>query len=114
MRGSAVAVLALVFVSALPHHGERGAGRFQEEAAQRPPLLVVIGRLAPRRREADGAQDATVEAAIAKAGFGALILSGWILPVAFIVISPLLVMAFLLLLSEAMNLHWPASVYTLL
>ena len=29
-------------------------------------------------------------AAIAKAGFGALILSGWILPVAFIVISPLL------------------------
>jgi inorganic phosphate transporter, PiT family len=32
-------------------------------------------------------------AAIAKAGFGALILSGWVLPVAFIVVSPLLGMS---------------------
>ena len=32
-------------------------------------------------------------AAIAKAGFGALILGGWILPLLFIVISPLLGMA---------------------
>jgi PiT family inorganic phosphate transporter len=32
-------------------------------------------------------------AAIAKAGFGALILSGWVLPVAFIVVSPVLGMS---------------------
>jgi PiT family inorganic phosphate transporter len=42
-------------------------------------------------------------AAIAKAGFGALILSGWILPVAFIVISPLLGMTIALLLTVALS-----------
>jgi PiT family inorganic phosphate transporter len=43
-------------------------------------------------------------AAIAKAGFGALILSGWILPVTFIVISPLLGMTIALVL--AVGLSW--------
>jgi PiT family inorganic phosphate transporter len=43
-------------------------------------------------------------AAIAKAGFGALILSGWILPVAFIVISPLLGM--LIALALTVGLSW--------
>jgi PiT family inorganic phosphate transporter len=43
-------------------------------------------------------------AAIAKAGFGALILSGWILPVAFIVISPLLGMVIALILT--LGLSW--------
>jgi inorganic phosphate transporter, PiT family len=43
-------------------------------------------------------------AAIAKAGFGALILSGWILPVAFIVISPLLGM--LISLALTIGLSW--------
>jgi PiT family inorganic phosphate transporter len=42
-------------------------------------------------------------AAIAKAGFGALILSGWILPVAFIVLSPLLGMAIALLLTVGLS-----------
>lgn len=42
-------------------------------------------------------------AAIAKAGFGALILSGWILPVAFIVISPLLGMLIALILTVALS-----------
>ena len=42
-------------------------------------------------------------AAIAKAGFGALILSGWILPVAFIVISPLLGMVIALLLTVGLS-----------
>ncbi len=42
-------------------------------------------------------------AAIAKAGFGALILSGWILPVTFIVISPLLGMTISLLLTVALS-----------
>jgi inorganic phosphate transporter, PiT family len=43
-------------------------------------------------------------AAIAKAGFGALILPGWVLPVAFIVISPLLGM--LLALALTVGLSW--------
>jgi inorganic phosphate transporter, PiT family len=43
-------------------------------------------------------------AAIAKAGFGALILSGWVLPVAFIVISPLLGM--LIALGLTVGLSW--------
>jgi PiT family inorganic phosphate transporter len=43
-------------------------------------------------------------AAIAKAGFGALILGGWILPVAFIVISPLLGM--LIALALTVGLSW--------
>ena len=43
-------------------------------------------------------------AAIAKAGFGALILSGWILPVAFIVISPLLGMT--IALGLTVGLSW--------
>lgn len=42
-------------------------------------------------------------AAIAKAGFGALILSGWILPVAFIVISPVLGMLIALLLTVGLS-----------
>ena len=42
-------------------------------------------------------------AAIAKAGFGALILSGWILPVAFIVVSPFLGMAIALLLTVGLS-----------
>jgi PiT family inorganic phosphate transporter len=42
-------------------------------------------------------------AAIAKAGFGALILSGWILPVAFIVISPLLGMTIALILTVGLS-----------
>ena len=42
-------------------------------------------------------------AAIAKAGFGALILSGWILPVTFIVVSPLLGMTIALLLTVALS-----------
>src|SRR3954470_4983511 len=42
-------------------------------------------------------------AAIAKAGFGALILGGWVLPVAFIVISPLLGMAIALLLTVMLS-----------
>jgi len=42
-------------------------------------------------------------AAIAKAGFGALILSGWVLPVLFIVISPLLGMAIALALTVALS-----------
>jgi len=42
-------------------------------------------------------------AAIAKAGFGALILSGWILPVAFIVVSPLLGMTIALILTVALS-----------
>jgi inorganic phosphate transporter, PiT family len=43
-------------------------------------------------------------AAIAKAGFGALILSGWVLPVAFIVISPILGM--LIALTLTVGLSW--------
>ncbi len=43
-------------------------------------------------------------AAIAKAGFGALILGGWILPIAFIVISPLLGMA--IALGLTIGLSW--------
>src|ERR687889_1399526 len=43
-------------------------------------------------------------AAIAKAGFGALILSGWELPVAFIVISPVLGM--LIALTLTVGLSW--------
>jgi PiT family inorganic phosphate transporter len=42
-------------------------------------------------------------AAIAKAGFGALILSGWILPVAFIVVSPLLGMTIALILTVGLS-----------
>ena len=42
-------------------------------------------------------------AAIAKAGFGALILSGWVLPVLFIVVSPLLGMAIALVLTVALS-----------
>ena len=42
-------------------------------------------------------------AAIAKAGFGALILSGWILPVIFIVVSPLLGMTIALILTVALS-----------
>ena len=42
-------------------------------------------------------------AAIAKAGFGALILGGWVLPVLFIVISPLLGMAIALALTVALS-----------
>jgi len=42
-------------------------------------------------------------AAIAKAGFGALILSGWILPVAFIVISPVLGMFIALTLTVGLS-----------
>ena len=42
-------------------------------------------------------------AAIAKAGFGALILSGWILPVTFIVVSPFLGMTIALLLTVALS-----------
>jgi PiT family inorganic phosphate transporter len=42
-------------------------------------------------------------AAIAKAGFGALILSGWVLPVAFIVISPLLGMVLALALTVMLS-----------
>ncbi len=44
-------------------------------------------------------------AAIAKAGFGALIPSGWTLPLLFIIISPLLGMAIALLLT--VGLSWP-------
>jgi PiT family inorganic phosphate transporter len=43
-------------------------------------------------------------AAIAKAGFGALILGGWVLPVLFIVISPLLGM--LIALTLTVTLSW--------
>jgi inorganic phosphate transporter, PiT family len=43
-------------------------------------------------------------AAIAKAGFGALILGGWVLPVAFIVISPVLGM--LIALGLTVTLSW--------
>ena len=43
-------------------------------------------------------------AAIAKAGFGALILSGWVLPVVFIVLSPLLGMA--IALGLTVGLSW--------
>jgi inorganic phosphate transporter, PiT family len=43
-------------------------------------------------------------AAIAKAGFGALILSGWVLPVIFIVLSPLLGMA--IALGLTVGLSW--------
>jgi PiT family inorganic phosphate transporter len=43
-------------------------------------------------------------AAIAKAGFGALILSGWVLPVIFIVVSPLLGMA--IALGLTVGLSW--------
>jgi inorganic phosphate transporter, PiT family len=42
-------------------------------------------------------------AAIAKAGFGALILSGWVLPVAFIVISPVLGMTIALILTVGLS-----------
>ncbi|MBA3444568.1 MAG: inorganic phosphate transporter [Gemmatimonadales bacterium] len=42
-------------------------------------------------------------AAIAKAGFGALILSGWILPVAFIVVSPVLGMTIALMLTVGLS-----------
>jgi inorganic phosphate transporter, PiT family len=42
-------------------------------------------------------------AAIAKAGFGALILSGWLLPVLFIVVSPLLGMTIALTLTVALS-----------
>jgi inorganic phosphate transporter, PiT family len=42
-------------------------------------------------------------AAIAKAGFGALILSGWLLPVLFIVVSPLLGMTIALALTVALS-----------
>src|ERR671911_1252270 len=44
-------------------------------------------------------------AAIAKAGFGALILSGWTLPLLFIIVSPLLGMAIALALT--VTLSWP-------
>jgi len=43
-------------------------------------------------------------AAIAKAGFGALLLKGWVLPIAFIIISPLLGMA--IALSLTVSLSW--------
>src|SRR5688572_14370625 len=43
-------------------------------------------------------------AAIAKAGFGALILGGWVLPVAFIVVSPVLGM--LIALALTVILSW--------
>ncbi len=43
-------------------------------------------------------------AAIAKAGFGALLLHGWILPVVFIVVSP--VMGFVLALALTVGLSW--------
>jgi PiT family inorganic phosphate transporter len=43
-------------------------------------------------------------AAIAKAGFGALLLKGWVLPIAFIVISPLLGLA--LALALTVSLSW--------
>jgi PiT family inorganic phosphate transporter len=42
-------------------------------------------------------------AAIAKAGFGALILGGWVLPVAFIVLSPLLGMSISLALTVSLS-----------
>jgi inorganic phosphate transporter, PiT family len=42
-------------------------------------------------------------AAIAKAGFGALILSGWVLPVAFIVLSPMLGMTIALALTVGLS-----------
>jgi PiT family inorganic phosphate transporter len=42
-------------------------------------------------------------AAIAKAGFGALILAGWVLPVLFIVVSPLLGMAIALILTVGLS-----------
>jgi PiT family inorganic phosphate transporter len=42
-------------------------------------------------------------AAIAKAGFGALILGGWVLPVAFIVVSPLLGMSIALALTVMLS-----------
>ena len=42
-------------------------------------------------------------AAIAKAGFGALILSGWVLPVVFIVVSPLLGMTIALVLTVGLS-----------
>jgi PiT family inorganic phosphate transporter len=42
-------------------------------------------------------------AAIAKAGFGALILGGWLLPVLFIVVSPLLGMSIALTLTVALS-----------
>ena len=42
-------------------------------------------------------------AAIAKAGFGSLILSGWILPVTFIVVSPLLGMTIALILTVGLS-----------
>jgi PiT family inorganic phosphate transporter len=42
-------------------------------------------------------------AAIAKAGFGALILGGWVLPVLFIVVSPLLGMTIALTLTVALS-----------
>jgi PiT family inorganic phosphate transporter len=42
-------------------------------------------------------------AAIAKAGFGALILGGWVLPILFIVVSPLLGMAIALALTVALS-----------
>jgi inorganic phosphate transporter, PiT family len=42
-------------------------------------------------------------AAIAKAGFGALILGGWVLPVLFIVISPLLGMTIALILTVGLS-----------
>ena len=43
-------------------------------------------------------------AAIAKAGFGALILSGWVLPVTFIVVSPML--GLLIALALTVGLSW--------
>ncbi|HEU5304784.1 MAG TPA: anion permease [Gemmatimonadales bacterium] len=43
-------------------------------------------------------------AAIAKAGFGALILGGWVLPVAFIVVSPMLGM--IIALALTVGLSW--------
>jgi PiT family inorganic phosphate transporter len=42
-------------------------------------------------------------AAIAKAGFGALILGGWVLPVMFIVVSPLLGMTISLILTVSLS-----------
>ena len=42
-------------------------------------------------------------AAIAKAGFGALLLNGWVLPIAFIVVSPLLGMAIALTLTVSLS-----------
>jgi PiT family inorganic phosphate transporter len=42
-------------------------------------------------------------AAIAKAGFGALILGGWVLPVLFIVVSPLLGMSIALILTVGLS-----------